>query len=159
MAIAPNTTFVSSNVLTAAQMNALPFGICALATSSTTYTITTSTVIATGMTATFTAIANRYYKVSYYEPTIQTPSPSGSYVNVTIRETNAAGTQRAQNYVQTPAASSLYQSNTASFISTFSAGSVTLVGCVSSNTTTGTPVAERGATSLAYIVVEDIGPA
>jgi len=159
MAIAPNTTFVTGAVLTAAQQNAFPFGICALATSATTYTITTGTVIATGMTATFTAIASRYYKVTYYEPTVLTPSPSESYVVVTIRETNAAGTQRALNYVQTPTAIAFYQSNTASFISTFNAGSVTLVGCVSCNIITGTPIAARSATTLAYILVEDIGPA
>ena len=68
MAIAPNTTFVSGAILTAAQQNAFGFGAVALATSTTNYALTTSNVIATGMTVTFTAIASRNYKVTYTEP-------------------------------------------------------------------------------------------
>ena len=60
MAIAPNTTF-TTQVLTSTQMNALPFGICALTTNTTSdSTITSEEVQITG--SSFTAIANRYYK-------------------------------------------------------------------------------------------------
>ena len=51
MAIAPNTTFVSGAVLTAAQQNAFGFGVVALAKSTAAYTLTTSAAISTGMTS------------------------------------------------------------------------------------------------------------
>jgi len=159
MAINPNTDFSSGAVLTAAQQNRFPRGVMALATSTTNYTVTTSTAIATGMTVTFTAVANRYYKVTYYEPTITTPSTTLGYVASTIRLTNAAGTQYQIQYSQTPTATSYTPGNNNFFVGTFSAGSITLVGCLVANTTTGTPTAGRASTSPAYLLVEDIGPA
>ena len=64
MAIAPNVTFVSGAILTAAQQNAFGFGIVATATSSA--VTLTGTVEAVSITAsTFKAIANMYYKITY----------------------------------------------------------------------------------------------
>jgi len=92
MAIAPNNTFTSGQVLTAAECNAFPFGIVQRAVSSTDYTLTTSAAIATGMTVTFTAIADRYYKITYMEPQCQTSTVANTDTNIQIRVTNAAGT-------------------------------------------------------------------
>jgi len=157
MAIAPNTTFVSGAILTAAQQNAFGFGNVALASSTASYTLTTSTVIATGMTATFTAIANRNYKVTYYEPQTQTPNAAG-LTSLTIRDTNAAGTQLQVGYTQT-LSNTLNASVAVVYIGTFSAGSKTIVGCGSASNTTGAPVLFRSATTPAFLLVEDIGPA
>jgi len=159
MAINPNTDFSSGAVLTAAQQNRFPRGVMALATSTTSYVVTTTETIATGMTVTFTAVANRYYKVTYYEPTITTPSTLLGYVASRIRLTNAAGTAYQLQYSQTNAATSYTIGNNNFFVGTFSAGSVTLVGCLVANTITGTPTAGRSSTQVAYLVVEDIGPA
>jgi hypothetical protein len=159
MAINPNTDFSSGAVLTAAQQNRFPRGVMALATSSTSYTVTTSAAIATGMTATFTAVANRNYKITYFEPQVLTPSVVNGFVSATIRLTNAAGAAYVVTYNQTNTAAPTTQINNTSVITTFSAGSVTLVGCLVANSTTGTPIATRAATALAYILVEDIGPA
>ena len=158
MAIAPNTTFVSGAILTAAQMNALPFGNVALATSTSSYTLTTSSAIATGMTVTFTAIANRNYKVTYYEPQVQTAFGLSSFCNAEIRLTNAAGT-RLQNGIFQNLSSSCNGSLTPIYVGTFSAGSVTLVGCGIVSSTNGTPQFVRSATAPAILVVEDMGPA
>ena len=157
MAIAPNTTFVSGAILTAAQQNAFGFGVVALASSTTSYTLTTSSVIATGMTVTFTALANRNYKVTYYEPAAQTPNVRGFTVT-NIKQTSAAGTQLNQSITQT-SATTLNASLTQIYVGTQVAGSVTIVGCATTTSVTGAPTLTRSATAPAFLLVEDIGPA
>jgi hypothetical protein len=162
MAINPNTTFVAGSVLTAAQQNRFPFGVVARATSNTDYTLTTSYVIATGMTVTFTAIADRYYKITYMEPQCQTSTVANSDTNIQIRVTNASGTLLNTGFVRTETGS---QTDTGTITlvstSTFTAGSVTIVGCAKTTNTTGGPVLGRGAATAgpALLLVEDIGPA
>ena len=134
-----------------------PRGVMALASSSSNYTVTLTDAIVAGMTVTFTAVANRYYKISWYEPTLYGPSPTNAYTALKIKETNASGTQRLLNYVQTNGGGAFYQSNIATITSTFTAGSVTLCGVASANTLTGSPLIERSASSPAYMLVEDIG--
>jgi hypothetical protein len=60
MAISPNDDFTAGQVLTATECNQFPRGVMALATSTTNYMLTTtSTVNATGMTVTFTAVVRQ----------------------------------------------------------------------------------------------------
>jgi hypothetical protein len=60
--MAVNTTFTSGAILTAAQMNNLPWGVVGYVTKATTQTnITTETDI-TGLSITWTATAGRVYK-------------------------------------------------------------------------------------------------
>jgi hypothetical protein len=162
MAIAPNNTFVSGQVLTAAECNAFPFGIVARATSNTDYTLTTAVVIATGMSVTFTAIADRYYKITYMEPQVQTSTVANSDTNIQIRVTNAAGTLLNNGFVRSETASQ-QDTGTITLVSTstFTAGSVTIVGCAKTTNTTGAPVLGRNAAIAgpALLLVEDIGPA
>lgn len=157
MAINPNTNFTAGATLTADQQNRFPRGVMALATSSTTYVLTTAFAIATGMTVTFTAVANRNYRITYYEPQVQTPNVAG-FSLATINVTNAAGTQLQSSITQT-AANTLNASLTVVYVGTFSAGSVTLVGCGLTSNTTGAPTFVRSATAPGQIIVEDIGPA
>jgi len=158
MAIAPNTTFVSGNVLTAAQQNAFGFGAVALATSTTNYALTTSTAIATGMTVTFTAIASRNYKVTYTEPQAQITNLVSGITSISIRVTNAAGTLLQTNYLRNAAAISGVGSLTCVYVGTFAAGSTTLVGCGLTSSTSDAPGLKRD-TGPAILLVEDIGPA
>jgi len=91
MAIAPNTTFVANTVLTAAQQNAFGFGIVALGTNA----VASSAVSVETLSVTsnsFTAIANRYYKITYFEPTLIYGTGTTSYVDMNIRITNIVGT-------------------------------------------------------------------
>ena len=61
-----NTTFTSGQILTAAQMNNLPWGvITAVKGTSGNQNITGTTADITGMTSTFTAVSGRLYKVSF----------------------------------------------------------------------------------------------
>ena len=158
MAINPNTDFTSGAVLTADQMNRLPRGVMARAVSSTDYTLTTTLVQATGMSVTFTAVANRYYLVTYYEPQAQTPSVLGNTA-IELRQTSATGTQLAQSVIVNETAAVDQGSLLILKTITFTAGSVTLVGCAKTSSTTGAPILVRNTARDALLLVEDIGPA
>ena len=159
MAISPNDNFTAGQVLTFTECNQFPRGVMALATSTTNYVITTSTVIATGMTVTFTAVASRNYRITYVEPSISTPAVSGGFVTSTIRLTNAAGAAGQTGLCQTNSATAYSAPLALSYVTTFTAGSITLVGCLLTSSTTGTPTASRNANQPSYLLVEDIGPA
>ena len=158
MAINPNTTFVAGAFYTASQANRLPFGVCALASSTTNYTLTTSVVIATGMTATFTAITGRLYRITYNEPQANTTTVLNGTTATQIRQTNAAGTLLSSAVLQTNVAVTVNGSMQVFYVGSFTAGSITVVGCATTSSTTGAPVLTRSATAPAQIVVEDIGP-
>jgi hypothetical protein len=159
MAINPNVEFIAGSILTADQQNRLPFGVCARASSTTSYTLTTSVVIATGMTATFTAITGRLYRITYNEPQANTTTVVNGFTSTQIRQTNAAGTLLSSAILQVNVASTQINGNMQVFyVGSFTAGSVTVVGCATTSSTTGAPVLTRSATAPAQIVVEDIGP-
>ena len=158
MAISPNVTFVAGAVYTADQANRLPFGVCASSSSTADYTLTTTLTIATGMTATFTAIANRLYKVTYYEPAAGISSVLSSTTTLRIVLTNALGTNLQRGIAQNTAAVSSSQTLNVVHVGTFTAGSVTVVGCAITTSVTGTPILNRNATSVARLIVEDMGP-
>jgi hypothetical protein len=61
--MAVNTTFVSGAILTASQMNNLPWGQVGLATKTTDQAVTTKDDLA-GLSVTFTAVAGRVYEAS-----------------------------------------------------------------------------------------------
>ena len=149
MAIAPNTTFVSGAILTAAQMNALPFGVVAYAqvTSSDTSITTEETQVTASA---FTAIANRYYRVTYFEPRLY-----GSVAaNMTMRIKNGA---TVLNRCDVACLTTQEQTGTDIYVGTFTAGSITLTATLSYGS--GTGIAARGATEIGFLLVEDIGPA
>lgn len=158
MAINPNVEFIAGSILTADQQNRLPFGVCARASSTTNYTLTTSVVIATGMTATFTAITGRLYRITYNEPQANTTTVLNGTTATQIRQTNAAGTLLSSAVLQTNVAVTVNGSMQVFYVGSFTAGSVTVVGCATTSSTTGAPVLTRSATAPAQIVVEDIGP-
>ena len=159
MAIAPNDTFTSGQILTAAECNAFPFGVVALASSTTDFTLGTTVAISTGMTVTFTAIANRYYKVTYVESQAQLPQVAAGTTNQAIKLTNATGTVLQVTGRVNPGTNSATANMTATYIGTMTAGSVTIVGTGSVSATTGTPVFGRSSIYPAFLLVEDIGPA
>ena len=158
MAISPNTTFTAGAIFTANQANAYPFGVCASSSSTTNYVLTTSVVIATGMTATFTAIANRLYRITYYEPQVGITSVLSGFTSLSIRPTNAAGTQLQLGILQNTAAVGSAGTLNVVHVGTFTAGSNTVVGCAATSSVTGVPSLVRSATAPARLIIEDIGP-
>ena len=158
MAITPNDDFTAGQVLTSTECNNFPRGVMARSASTSSYTLTTTETIATGMTVTFTAVADRYYRITYFEPQAQTGSTLSS-TTATIRRTNASGSIQNSTVFQNETAAQDQQGMICIAVTTFTAGSVTLVGCAKCTTTTGTPQMVRSANSTAILLVEDIGTA
>jgi len=153
MAINPNTDFSAGSVLTADQMNRLPRGIVAIASSTTSdASITVEEIELTS--SSFTAVANRYYRATYYEPQLNTASGAGSYLVTKIRLTNVTGTILNQAIFQVGGANI---TGITLWVGTLSAGSTTIVATAIAGS--GTWVATRSATQVGLLVVEDIGPA
>jgi hypothetical protein len=157
MAINPNTNFAAGQVLTADQANRWPRGVMQFTQrSASTANITTSETQSINNTV-FTAVANRYYKITYFEPQLSYVSGTITRIELRIRLTNVAGTQLAL------AATGIgveRGSATVSTIQTFSAGSVTILGTlVAAGSGTPTFFGAAGSAFPAYITVEDIGPA
>jgi hypothetical protein len=152
MAISPNVDFVSGAILTAAQQNQFPRGVFAYNQTTTTDASITSTEEVQITSSSFTAVANRYYRITYYDP--QLSNPSATYFVGRIRKTNLAGTEIARSLSSVPAGGFAFANCVA--VTTFTAGSQVVVATLES---TGTGSATRAATYPAFLVVEDIGPA
>ena len=152
MAVNPNTNFSTGAVLTASQQNRFPRGVMAYneATNLDT-TITTEEIMITS--SAFTAVADRYYRITYFEPN---PSGGTGYFTFRIRKgTTTAGTQLQSSY-QT-AGFGIERTGLAVWVGTLSAGSQQVIA--TSAMSAGTGIVARAATYPAFLLVEDIGPA
>lgn len=145
MAINPNTDFSAGAVYTAAQANRFPRGVMAL-TTSTSNTITAG--VLTGLNTTFTAVANRNYRISVLVVTSQ-PS-SGSRVLVTF----TGGSVRVADYTNAIAGFPILYGSS---VQTYAAGSQTIQ--VTLTVVAGTVIGNAGAGNGHQLVIEDIGPA
>ena len=114
-------------------------------------TVTAEEVQITG--SSFTAVANRYYRITYYEPNLL--STSSTAFALRIRQTNLAGTV-LNTFGVVNANVFLGHGGLCIAVSTFTAGSVNVVGTLQNVAGTGT--ATRSATQYAFLLVEDIGP-
>ena len=151
MAINPNTAFSSGAVFTADQANRFPRGVMGYAEATANYL--NFTAIGTVLTVTFTAVANRYYRITYHEPQLFS---NGAATNITMTIANGA---TALQQSLTTGNTTYGVQGTAITVETFTAGSITVVGCAKSSSTTGAPTMVRDATRVALLLVEDIGPA
>ena len=151
MAISPNTTFVASAVLTAAQQNAFGFGLMQYGTA--TSNSTGITTIATQITLTaFTALANRNYKITYTEPNLFCIGTSGeATMTIMVGSTTYNSIVQATN-------NSLGVSASVTAITTFSAGSTVVLAKLTNFNSTSLS-ANRSATKYAICTVEDVGGA
>ena len=149
MAIAPNVTFVSGAILTAAQQNAFGFGIVGLATVSSNFAPTSTA--SDFASVTFTAIANRYYKYSLIVP----GADSDASRTLTIQLVDSANTA-VNTGTQTLRGSGLLDLLSFTTIRTETAGSLTRK--IRMSTSAGN-ASMCSATSIGFFLVEDIGPA
>ena len=155
MAINPNTDFTAGQVLTAAQQNRFPRGIVALTTSQTnSATITAEAVTLTS--SSFTAVANRYYRITYYEPVVQ-PSGAPSYMTFRIRMTNLSGAFLQPSDIEATGTDG--QNVPLQVITTLAAGATTVCGTVAAASGSILLYGNAGISVTRQIIVEDIGPA
>jgi hypothetical protein len=152
MAINPNTDFTAGAILTAAQQNRFPRGIMARGVQTTSqFGIGAETqVVASG---TFTAVANRFYKITFILP--YTYKTTTGLVKARIRKTNTTGTIY-QEYNITRVNDQIW-AHTVEVVTTLDAGSIEVVGTLV--VSAGTINNEPAATYPCQIIVEDIGPA
>jgi hypothetical protein len=152
MAIAPNTTFVSGAILTAAQQNAFGFGIVALSTTNLVANVTATETVAM-QTPSFTAIANRYYRISFNFAGALVAT-TGNALAAKVRLTNAAGTVYGHTGVGYNSTTG-YTGLTVIAVTTLTAGATVICGTVVSSAGSGAALG-----SVPYsLIVEDIGPA
>ena len=155
MAISPNTDFTSGQILTATQQNQFPRGIMALTSVTTSdNSISAEEVQITG--SSFTAVANRYYKVTYMEPNIGSANTSG-YATARIRLTNLAGAAKQSSLMQLPDVGITNAFFNLVWVGTLTAGTTNFVATLEASN--GVAIAVRGSTQVAQLLVEDIGPA
>ena len=134
------------------------WGIVGIATSATNQGSIAAEVLTTGMSVTFTAIANRYYEITYFE-NAPYKSTSPTVIVFRIRQTNLVGTLLLASCVRYESTGQNSMFN-GSLVKTFTAGSVTLVGTAQCGA--GIAVLERafeGSPVGAHLLVKDIGPA
>jgi hypothetical protein len=118
------------------------------ATSAT--AVTTEAVQITS--SSFTAVANRYYSITYYEPEL--PFATSTTASMRLRVTNISGTVLQLTRVN--ATATFAEFGVCRAITTFTAGATVIVATLQYGAS-NTPV--RGATQPAFLLIEDIGPA
>lgn len=148
--MALNTTFTSGQILTATQMNNFPRGLVSV-TSATAASGTFTTQITTITAPSFTAVANRLYRISYFEPVLQFISGT---VNTIEMELKIGGVDLLFGEVKISSAT-----NNVGFITTtktLTAGATVITGHLTANGG-GTGNGFRSSTAVAQIVIEDLG--
>jgi hypothetical protein len=116
--------------------------------------ITSEKVQITG--SSFTAVAGRLYKVTYFEPDVFPASGSG-FLRARIRLTNISGTVLNECYEQLETSGTTNRFVNLVSIGTLSAGTQNVVATLFVSGATG--YASRDASAKALLFVEDIGPA
>jgi hypothetical protein len=150
MAVSPNTDFTAGAVFTAAQANNFPRGVMAYVINTTTNpTVTTTLADVTGMTVTWTAVANRLYRVTFEGMIGNTNNSQNQYVF-----TNSANTQLDQTFQENLA--NQFQVLNYQYLFLGSAGSTTVK--LRAVAQAGTLTFYGGGTRSMSLVVEDLGP-
>ena len=153
MAINPNTDFSSGAVLTAAQQNRFPRGVMGTAARTAgNLTATTTVSDLTGMSITFTAVANRLYRASWGANAVK--ETTGGYTQLTFAD--SANTVYGYSIVYVVAGGYINLSGV-SLISGLTAGSKTFKLRAIAENNTSTILAS--ATAPLQFIIEDIGPA
>ena len=151
MAISPNDTFLAGQVLTAQECNQFPRGVMQLVEATANASLGAEAVTITSPS--FTAVANRYYRITYYEPRVECAGTSNT-TTLRIRLTNASGAIYGGGIVFNPNTTNS-QPFTVVAYTTLSAGSTVIVGTIAALSGTAT----RSADIPAQLIIEDIGPA
>jgi hypothetical protein len=151
----PNVNFTAGAIYTAAQANRFPRGVMAFNTATANdNTVTTEEVQITG--SSFTAVASRYYRITYFEPGMAC-NTANCVFTMRIRQTNISGTVLNSGATLNTVGNIFFgTTGILQSVSTFSAGTVNVVATLAAST--GTAGAGRSATQYAFLLVEDIGP-
>jgi hypothetical protein len=151
MAVSPNTNFTAGQILTAAQQNNFPRGVMGYAISTANMALTTTEADITGMTATFTAVANRLYRATF-SAFYQKSTTSRVFITMTD------GSNVGQNLTMQQTATGEFDAITAIFLFTASAGSITRKFRASTEAGTATIFGVPADGRTYSMTIEDMGP-
>ena len=162
--MASNTTFTSGAILTAAQMNNLPWGIVTataggtsgsgyVRNTTTPVTITAAAADVSGMTVSWTAISTRIYRVTL---TISDIYSGAGFNPLLIEVTDAANAVKYQARRAFPAGDT--STMTISYVETGLTGTILRKVRTTGVTNSGT-FNTNAAANLSVFVIEDIGAA
>lgn len=156
MAITPNTTFTSGQILTAQQQNNFPRGVMASITSNASATVLTTGALQNigSMSLTFTAVAGRTYKFCVQASTLKNTTASWTLLTVT----NSAGVQTSGSGVYCSALAGEYANlSFSNYVTGIAAGSQTfkLMGTTGAATST---IVSAGNDYISFWI-EDVGTA
>ena len=160
--MASNTTFVAGNILTAAQMNSLPWGIVTATAGgtsgdgyirNTTNPVTIPAVIGDvgSMTISWTAISTRIYKITLTLSDINTVSGMSPFLLDITDGSNVSKYQARQSF-----AAGETSTMTMSYVETGLTGTILRKVRVQGTTNAGT-FNTNAAAALSVFVIEDIG--
>ncbi len=154
----PNTTFTSGQILTAAQVNNLPFGLCDLQTITTQFATSAvhTTFQDTGATLTITEVSGRRYKITM----LSNPYPSGGLQGIRFAIKRGATTLREWTYSPNVLDAGISFPIVMEYVYTsVGSGSATYKMQMAANTA-NTAVNDYGdATFVRQFFIEDLGPA
>jgi hypothetical protein len=153
MTVTPLTNVTAGSVWTAAQVNVLPRGLMTEVVTSTT-TDSSITAEEVELTITWTAEANRLYRIRYIEPALS--CSSNTTCTARLRQTNISGTVLNSTTIGIPS-TLLSFVGLCEAVQTIAAGSQTVVATLQFSA--GTGVATRSSTRFPMLTVEDVGAA
>lgn len=153
MAVTPNDDFTAGQVLTATECNQFPRGLMTAPVTTDT-TDAAITVEEVQLTITWTAVANRNYRVIYTEP--QLSGTVATTITARLRAGSISGTIVNSNTIGITSTTLPFNS-ICQAVGNYGAGSQTIVATLEYSAGTGT--ATRSATRLAILTVEDLGTA
>lgn len=152
--------FVAGDILGAADLNALPGGVRGYASVTADQTSITSETDLTSLTATWTAVASRLYKVSFHCIMVNTDTFTATEV-IRVKVTDGSNAMKFETVMAGVEGESGATGGQMTFIGvgyeTGLSGSVTRK--LRAVTTTSGCRLEASSTSPAFFVIEDIGPA
>ena len=143
---------IAASAVTKEKIGSGPRGIVAFGSTTTSDTTITTTSEIQITCSSFTAVAGRYYRITYYEPLLVIPV--GAHISSIVYAT--FGPQLESALIQNPRTSGdHYQFMNLSLVTTLPAGSTVINGALQTNT--GTGQATRTSERPAWLCVEDIG--
>jgi hypothetical protein len=165
--MASNTTFISGQILTATMQNNLEWGVPDATAGGTSgksyikrtanYTLTGSEATITGMTTTFTAVANRIYRVSFHGLTLKNTAAGSIFIY--LKQTVGATTTYLATWGNTYAGSGEYATcNVTALCVGLAAGATTIEATAAWDGAAGGTLS-GSASNPSYLWVEDIGAA
>lgn len=142
--------FVAGDTLTAAEVNALPGGQIAIATAAASQTGISTVADLTSLTATWTAVTGRSYRVTAHVPEVQQQTSTGL---IDLLITDSSNTQVARSRLSL--ASTFRSPITSTVVLSGISGSVTYKARML--TSAGTVDVTLSSTQKAHFMVDDIG--